>query len=146
MFVQWAAVTTCVGVTSVPVQEKARSIVMWATYGYSPGLASLPPTMAWAGAATPRASMQVTSRVLESMVLRRSRARKLAVRAPAGVASAHATHARRSAGPPARRADGVARVRRPVLRGADQRAPALGLPLHLRLRRPDGRGVPGDDQ
>src|SRR5215212_10247588 len=60
---QWPAVTTCVGVTSVPVHWKTRSMVMWATKGYSPGDASLPPTMACAGAAAPSARTTVARRV-----------------------------------------------------------------------------------
>ncbi len=50
---QCAAVITCRGVTRVPVHWKFLSMTMCATYGYSPGSASLPPTTAWAGALSP---------------------------------------------------------------------------------------------
>src|SRR5687767_4237778 len=59
---QCAAVTTWLGVTSVPVHWNARSIVMCATNGYSPGEASLPPTIACAGAVMPTHRASVARR------------------------------------------------------------------------------------
>src|SRR5690349_24548408 len=45
---QWPALTTIVGVTSVPEHRKASSIVISATKGYLPAGTSVPPTTAWA--------------------------------------------------------------------------------------------------
>ena len=45
---QWPALSTVSGEISVPVQPKAPKVIS-ATEGYSPGDASLPPTIAIAG-------------------------------------------------------------------------------------------------
>src|SRR4051812_50189138 len=45
---QCPAVTTIVGVTSVPEHRKAWPMSMEVTYGYLPAGASVPPTTAWA--------------------------------------------------------------------------------------------------
>src|SRR5829696_9335198 len=50
MLLQCPAVSTQFGVISVPVQRNGPKVI-WATAGYSPGLASFPPTTADDGAA-----------------------------------------------------------------------------------------------
>src|SRR5215213_4673059 len=50
MLLQWPAVSTQLGVISVPVQRNGPKVIS-ATAGYSPGLASFPPTTADDGAA-----------------------------------------------------------------------------------------------
>src|SRR5215218_7152541 len=60
MLLQWPAVRTQPGVTSVPLQRKGPKVIS-ATAGYSPGLASLPPTTACAGPAPAPGTAAATS-------------------------------------------------------------------------------------
>src|SRR5215218_8759036 len=62
MLLQWPAVSTQFGVISVPVHRNGPKVIS-ATAGYSPGLASLPPTTADDGlAAAASSAAAVTDR------------------------------------------------------------------------------------
>src|SRR5262245_4449321 len=63
---QCPAVSTQSGVTSVPVQRKGPNVIS-ATDGYSPGLASFPPTTADDGAATAPISAAVVMETAKAL-------------------------------------------------------------------------------